>query len=248
MLKGRVFAESTMRPIAGAEITISDLGKSVIADEKGRFAILDISPGIYSVRVRHIGYARFESRLQFVSGETLERAIVLPVVTPLDTLKVVGEVDVPLSFLEHRAAGMGHFLTRAELASRDGQRLSNILTQFPAVGIVRGRSTQSWIMSKRFVMPLGTQRASGNSQSGGPVYKPTDSERMRGMVAGCYARVYLDNLLLNSGSPAEPVDLSEYLVNGIEAIEWYDGPAQVPSRYARLNSSCGILVLHTRRR
>ncbi len=33
----------------------------------------------------------------------------------------------------------------------------------------------------------------------------------------------------------------------IEAIEHYAGPSQTPSRYARLTSSCGVLMIHTRR-
>lgn len=243
-LQGKVFAEGIMRPISGAEVTIAELGKSTIANDKGAFSIVDITPGIYTVRVRSIGFARFESRIEFYAGKKEERAIVLPAVAPLDTLKVVGEVGVPLSFLEHKAAGMGHFLTREELASRDGQRLPNVLSQFPGLGIVRGRSTQSWIMSKRFAVPLSASKTGGNKT----VYAPSADERMRGVVTGCYARVYLDNLLLNSSSPAEPVDLNEHLVNNIEAIEYYDGPSQTPSQYARLNSGCGILVIHTRRR
>jgi hypothetical protein len=41
---------------------------------------------------------------------------------------------------------------------------------------------------------------------------------------------------INSFSPAE-----------IEAIEFYTGPAQTPVKYSRLDSHCGVLVIHTRR-
>ncbi len=33
----------------------------------------------------------------------------------------------------------------------------------------------------------------------------------------------------------------------IEAIEFYSSPAQTPSKYSRLNSRCGVYVIHTRR-
>lgn len=241
---GRVYAEPNMQVLSDVEVTIAELAKLARTNDRGNFTLVGISPGTYTVVARRIGYARFESRITFGADEKIERAIVLPPVAPLDTMKVVGDYDLPLSFIENKGAGLGHFLTRADLESRDGQRLSNILAQFPGVGIVRGRGSQSWILSKRYVLPISTSRKSAPPS----VYIPTDYEKNSGMIVGCYARVYLDGVLLNGGPTADPVDVNEYLVKGIEAIEYYDGAAQTPSRYARLNSNCGVLVIHTRRR
>lgn len=241
---GRVYAEPNMQVLAGAEVSIAEIAMTARSNEKGNFVIAGIASGTYTIRVRRVGFARYEGRITFGADDRIERAIVLPPVAPLDTMKVVGDYDLPLSFIENKAAGLGHFLTRADLESRDGQRLSNIMAQFPGVGIVRGRGSQSWILSKRYVLPISTSRKSAPPS----VYIPTDYERSSGMIVGCYARVYLDGVLLNGGPTADPIDVNEYLVNGIEAIEYYDGAAQTPSRYARLNSNCGVLVIHTRRR
>ena len=100
-------------------------------------------------------------------------------------------------------------------------------------------------MSKRFVTPLGT--STRPHEPGSPIYIHDPGERSRGVVAGCYARVYLDDALLNPTSPADPVDLSTFTAKGIKAIEYYDGASQTPNQYARLNSNCGMLVIHTRR-
>ena len=115
ILLGKVFSEDKLRPIAGAKVTILEIDRSANASEKGEFRIVDVAPGTLTVRVRHIGFARFEARIAFKSGSTIERAIVLPILTPLDTLRVVGEANVPLSFLEHKAAGISHFFTRQQL-------------------------------------------------------------------------------------------------------------------------------------
>jgi hypothetical protein len=117
----------------------------------------------------------------------------------------------------------------------------------PGLGIVQGRNSQGWILSKRYTIPLRARGGNGNSGDGSPVYFPESFERMQGMKAGCYAHVYLDNALLNPGFPAQPVDLNQFFSQQIEAIEYYAGPAQTPARYSRLNSQCGVLVLHTRR-
>ena len=67
------------------------------------------------------------------------------------------------------------------------------------------------------------------------------------MVAGCYAKVYVDAMLMNPTTPAEPFDVNGIAPDRIQAVEWYASPAQTPSRYTTLNSPCGVLVIHTRR-
>jgi hypothetical protein len=68
---------------------------------------------------------------------------------------------------------------------------------------------------------------------------------------GCYAQVYLDDALVFSpqrGQVQQPlIDISRFATSDIEALEFYEGPAQTPARYSNLNSTCGVLVIHTRR-
>ena len=68
------------------------------------------------------------------------------------------------------------------------------------------------------------------------------------MASGtCYAQIYLDAVPLYSGRDGEPIpDINELLVSQYEAIEWYSGASETPSKYTNLNSGCGVLVLHTR--
>ena len=64
----------------------------------------------------------------------------------------------------------------------------------------------------------------------------------------CYAHVYLNNAPYYRGGQGEPVpDINRFSPSQIEAIEYYAGSSQTPSQYSRLNSQCGVIVLHTRR-
>jgi hypothetical protein len=135
-------------------------------------------------------------------------------------------------------------MTRDELAKIGGRRLGDVMSMTPGAGVVRGRSG-AWMMSKRYVVPIGA--VGGGSGGTDAIWRPSASDRFRGLVAGCYAQVYMDNKLMNPERPTEPFDINVVPAEQIEALEWYASPAQTPARYTNLNSVCGVLVIHTRR-
>lgn len=248
--RGKVYVDTLMRPIPGVEVTITELSRTATSDDKGVFRIEGIGPGRYRVVARKIGFAAYQSTIEFGDGETVERGIVLPRVPPLDTVRVVGDANVPLSFLEHRAVGLGHFVTRDHLEKQGNRKLGDILAQVPGLGMVQGRTSQAWVLSKRYTMPIRSISGGGQpciNKPGNPWYCPEQHELARGMKVGCYAQVYLDGMLMNPGAPATPVDINEFYSQQIEAIEYYAGPAQTPMKYSKLNSPCGVVVIHTRR-
>jgi len=249
-LGGKVFTEGTLKPIVGAQIFLPEISKSAVTDDKGAFRIIGIPPGVYLVRARRVGFLAFETRIEFRSGMAQQLPIVLPQITALDSLRVVGEIYTPLSLLENRAHGLGHFITREDLEKQEGQRLPNILAQISGLGMAYGKSAQGWVLSKRVVPRLpamGRAAPAAENTPGTDIYAPDVFDKRNGMVAGCHARVYLDGTLLNAGTPAEPVDVNQFTTKSIEAIEYYAGPSQTPGRYNSLNSACGVLVIHSRR-
>ena len=222
-----------------------------MSDEKGAFRAVNVPVGYHLVTARRIGYARFEARVQVKAGENSEVLMVLPSVAVLDSLKVVGQSSLPLSYLEHRAAGLGRAIPREELEQKKNIALVNIMSQLSGLGMIRGRGNQGWAISKRYVPSLAS--VSPTTRGGRVIppegmYQPDENETRQGMKLGCYSRVYLDKMLLNSGSPAEPVDLNQYSPVNIEAIEYFASSSQVPAEYNRLNSNCGVIVIHQRRR
>lgn len=227
------------------------LGITAIAAQSGAARAQDGRPamltgrGRYTVVARRVGFARYESQIVFDTGATVERRILLPRLQTLNSVRVVGDSYLPLSFIDHRARGFGHFMTREELAKTGLAKLSDVVSQIPGIGISNGTRGQGWVSSNRHMMTIRSITQTEN-HPGDDTYVPDATERRSGMVKGCYARVYLDNQLLNPYTPAEPINVNEFSPDRLEAIEFYSGPAQTPPEYSRLNSTCGVLVLHTR--
>jgi hypothetical protein len=241
---GKVFVDTVYKPLDGVEVSLPTLQRTVVTDARGAFRFEGLPAGRYAIRARKIGFAVYEGAVDVDTAKVAERGILLPRLTRLDTVKVVGDAYLPLSFLENRAVGLGHFITRDYLEQQGNRKLADILSLVPGLGVVRGRNDQGWILSKHVVPRLNMSRS---NQAGRDMYFPEDYEAASGMKAGCYARVYLDHMLLNAATPAQPVNVNEFITQQIEAVEYYAGPAQTPAMYGRLNTTCGVLVIHTRR-
>ena len=234
---GIVLDDSTRRPLENAEVSMPDLSKTVLTDERGRFALAGISPGLHRIVVRRIGYRSLETRVTFAADRTTERRIVLTPVTTLESVVVVAERDALPDFEEHRRGGLGQFLTREDLARQKGRRLSDVLTQVSGVRIVPGVANRAWVATNRGPRSLRNI----------PLVDPSDATRGADRQT-CYALVYMDGALMYAGKDEEPLfDVNTISPDQIDAIEYYAGPAQTPLRYSVLGSPCGVLVIHTRR-
>ena len=229
--------DSAQRPIADAEVALPDLPKGALTNDRGAFRVDDIPPGPHRVTVRRLGYGPLDTTVNFRANQTVDRRIHLTRVVALDSVSVVAQHYVIPSFEEHRRIGLGKFWTRDGLKPQEGRAMSEILSQTAGVNLVRGTGSYAWIQSTR--MPP--------SLSGIGVYSPTDAEALAGMKPGCYSRVYVDNVLMNPGDPAEPFNVNTLPPNMIEAMEWYAGPSEIPFKYNKLNTACGVLVIWTRR-
>jgi hypothetical protein len=246
-----VVTDSTNKPIANAEITLPDLGKGTASSEQGAFVLRDVPAGSRRVLVRHVGFGPVETTLTFVAGQTIQRHIVLVRSTALDSVVVTEKsVDHQLDDFEvNRKLGLGHFLTRAELAPQEGRSTAAVLTSLPGI--------------KVFTMgPYGWVGTGRHNAFGGavPVLDPADAAK-RAPDWDCYALVYLDDHIVFRGQKYrvvslhngnvlqwEPLfDINSVPIAEIEAIEYYASAAETPAKYATLNSQCGVLVIHTLR-
>lgn len=248
-LSGKSLIDGTMRPLAEVEVTIPALNLSALSDAKGDFRLPNIPPGLYQVRARKIGYARFEADVMFKSGENSEVMMLLPTVVVLDSMRVVGMSSLPQSYIEHRAAALGRFLTPDQLESQKNVKLANLMSQLSGLGMIRGTANQGWIISKRALAGMSIVGPASRGRPSAPegFYQPDAAELRMGLKLACYARIYVGNLLLNSGSVADPIDINEYATSALEAVEYFAGPSQTPTEYSRLNSNCGVVVLHLKK-
>ena len=246
---GVVVADSSGRPLADAEVAIPSLALSTRSDARGAFRLTDVPAGSHGVVVRRLGYGAMTADVTFAANDEEDRRIVLRPMTVLDSVSVTATPNDAgmLAFEENRRVGLGHFITREELDKNKGRKMGDLLAMVPGSGIVRGRTNGAWVLSKRYVVPLSGAPPGREHEIDSPIYKPSAGEKMQGIVMGCYAQVWLDNQLLNPSQPTEPFDVNSIPITQIEAVEWYASPAQTPAKYSRLNSPCGVLVIHTRR-
>jgi hypothetical protein len=250
VVRGSVVDSASGKPIAKAEVTLPDVGRGTATDDQGTFELRDVPAGTQRVLVRHIGYGPIELRLTFVAGQTLERRVMMVRSTTLDSVVVKGQsVDHALDDFEvNRRLGLGHFLTRAELAPQEGRTLGSVLTTMPGIK-VHQRGPYAWLGSGR--------AAHSTSFMAGVALDPSDVPKAA-PVWDCYPLVYMDNQLVwrglkyrnPPGAPGpqytlEPLfDVNSIQVGSVEAIEYYAGAAETPAKYATLNSECGVLVIH----
>jgi protocatechuate 3,4-dioxygenase beta subunit len=246
-------------PLANTDVMITDVPLSASTDAQGVFRIGDVPPGNHAVTVRKIGYGQMDAKVDFLAGTPTDHRIVLSRIVVLDSMLTEGKGIDPLMklFDERRKIGLGHFVPKSEIVKWEALRLENLITQLPALNVLNGL----WVEGKRATrsscnsgmsLPRVIDR---NSDLGrcvmreGIYYVPDVSDKQEGMPVGCFARVYLDNQLLNAGSPARGVSLRELPPPpGIEAVEWYASPTEMPMEFLARNSSCGVLVVHLRRK
>jgi hypothetical protein len=248
-------------PIADAVVMVVDRAGNTIAttasDSAGQFQFSTsasaagratvpsavLPSGAHNVVVRRLGYREARTWVTIPEQGTAEQEILLSAVTTLDTVTVRASAGL-MSFEEHRALGIGRFLTRAELEPMEGRKMAEILEQVGARVMRSGH--RAWV----------TGAGRGPTSIMNRLGKCAELEGAAGsngsVSAGCncFAQVYLNDNLLYRGSAhkGELVpDINAILPSSLEAIEFYKGPVQTPLKYSRLNSECGVLVLHTRR-
>lgn len=73
---GYVVDRSTSQRISGATVEFPDLGRHVITNSDGAFALLDVPRGPVVVRVRHLGFADYDEEVD-IARETMTLTIAL---------------------------------------------------------------------------------------------------------------------------------------------------------------------------
>lgn len=248
-----VVIDSTNQPIGGAEVSVPESSKTTLTNDQGAFVLRDIPPGSQRIVVRRVGYGPIDTQVTFVAGRTTQRRISMARATTLDSV-IVTEKPVHHAlddFEANRKVGLGHFLTRAELAKQEGRSTGAVLTTVPGINVY-ARGPYAWVGSGRHnVTSLSNMAQVGldatDALKGAPLWD-------------CYALVYVDDHLVwhgqkfsTAGDPRahtpyvwEPLfDVNSIGVAEIEAIQYYATAAETPAKYATLNSPCGVLVIHT---
>lgn len=208
---------------------------AVRADSLGRYRIVAPSNGVFRLRFQGPGLGLVESPgLSLRSGvDAVFDAVLTLAPTQLPTVRVAGlrEVQAPPGnphkydeFMRRKALGFGHFITRADIEAKPQSETLSLFSHIP--GIKLRSHGVSWY--------LQSQRCSGKS--------------IPGLGGGLLGGVPISRdpskspLLFIDGAIVYDIDvLREIKPDQIEAIEVYQGAAQLPAA-AKGNSCFAIFV------
>jgi len=221
----------------------------------------NIVSGPHDVFCRRVGFAPAVQRFNFQAPDTVRQAFTLRRIVTLDSVNVTASSaprDVMMeSFAEHKTRGFGSFFDRKDLEKQEGRTLAGVLAQTQGLGIIYGSNNQGWVVGRRAPMaprcpanlpspsnPQADPKAKACFAAEG-WYLPEYDEVRAGVRLACYAKVYMDHVLMNPFS--DPFDLNTVPVSQIEAMEWFTSNAQTPIEYMTRQARCGVLVIHTRR-
>ncbi len=249
-IAGRVVAADSGRPaVGGAEAALPGLHRSVVSDSSGRFRLASIPPGSHLLIVRAIGFRAESSTVTIDADEVVSSDVVLQraEATVLPERVVTAEGAPPpaklVEFVERRKAGIGHFLSRDQLARAEGglRQTGDLISLIPGV-IARRGSNRVWIASGRAVSSGGCAFCARGVGSLSP------ADVAAGARPACFMDVYVDGaMVFDSAQPGSGLfDVNTVPPEHIAGIEVYTSAAQIPARYNRTASGCGVLLIWTR--
>lgn len=136
---GRVVTSTDGTPVAAARVVLLGIRKAANTDSLGRFAFEKLKPGVYRLEVALIGLTPLAAVVELAEGEqkdvefrTDEAGQLLP------TIYVDGEskpalIKVLTKFERRQAYGVGRFINRDEILSRNPSRLMDLIRFLPGV-------------------------------------------------------------------------------------------------------------------
>lgn len=233
-LAGTVLDDSTGAPLPKARVELLDgegrYRGATTTDSAGRFLFRHVPIGAFRLRAARAGYEPATTpRWWLQPAEVLSVEVRLaPRTVLLAPLTVVASTrgrpsPVLEGFRARRAAGLGHFFTREDIARLGVQRLTDVLARVPGLALVGG---------------------------GAGAHRAVQSSRAL-QARSCPTQIYVDGFLLNRALPdgRDPgFALDDAVpIGSVEGVEVYLGLAGVPAEFLNPEAVCGVVVVWTRR-
>lgn len=242
---GQVVAMPGGKPIAGAEVRIKAISRSVRTDSNGIFLMDSVPKGRYLVEAQKPGFRTFttyfnvqsasdpEYRIELTAGATM----VASVVTTADAVsaRLVG-------FEERRAkkAGGGRFLVAKDFEGHVGRPLADILARVPGISISRGTAMPG-------AAYIGNNRGMDTMR---PELLPkvNAGDVARGANTGmCYAAVILNGVVMYDGQGQQNLfDINSIPTQEVVGMEYYAGQASIPVQWSTMSPTCGLIAIWTK--
>ncbi len=218
--------------IAGAGVRVGGGGQGTRTDVRGAFALDDLAPGANVVEFSQIGYATRTETIEVLPGRVTNVRLSLsadpllldPIVVTVERREVALQ---SAGFYDRLDQGFGEFVDRAEIESRGPAEMTDIFSRVPGVELFADPDNPI----ERYVVLRGGRQS---SFSAGPYGR-------------CFPRVVLDGQVISSGGD-EPAALDRMLdPAAIAGVEVFSTASGVPVQYGGVGSSCGVILIWTRR-
>lgn len=229
---GVVSDERSGGPIDGASVRLRTGQQGTRTDARGRFALDELTPGLNIVEFTQLGYATRTETIEVLPGRVTNVRLSLsadpveldPIVVTVERREIALQDAGYYNRLEE---GFGDFIDRAEIESRGPVEMSDIFSRIPGVELYADPDNPI----ERYVVLRGGRQASLSS----------------GPYGRCFPRVVLDGLVINRGGD-EPAALDRMLDPvAIAGVEVFPTSSGVPAQYGGVGSSCGVILIWTRR-
>jgi hypothetical protein len=232
IFRGRVIDDSTQAPIS--EVTIQVLtddlrpaSPTTRTDSGGNFILQVKSQGYYRLKANRIGYREvitpsFKTMPGLVTVLELVMSERVQLLAPLSIREryrpSAAELVDPLADFEYRRrTGGGNYFTAKDIRERNAFKVTDMLRGMAGVRVADVSGTATVTMARAL-----------SALSGGT----------------CAPPVFLDGLRLMM----EPMaTINSLPIDHITGIEVYKGPATVPGEFMITGTTCGAIVVWTRR-
>ena len=221
-----VYDANSGQPVEGADVLDALNGVSARTTSTGTVALAFLPEGGGFVRVKKIGYEMQTMFVAIAPTDTLPITVVLKRVAELPEVKVIDSapkyVAPALRGFEDRRrnAAAGQFIPEAVIRKEEDRNVGSFLRAHLAGAVLAdGRSGAVYIL-----------RSPRCGSGGSPA-------------------VYVDGVLLSGeNGRGSPVNLANFPLTDLAAVEYYANTATAPAEFSRTLGSCGALLLWTRER
>jgi len=141
VLHGTVVSAVGGYPLPSARVGIVD-GPQTRANARGEWTLTNAPPGSRMLEVRALGYYPAWQRVDVVPGAPTQRVALAELQSVLDTMKVVASYDRGGNldaFRQRSRAGLGRFLTPADIARHQPLVASDVIRGVPGIILVYPR-------------------------------------------------------------------------------------------------------------
>ncbi|MGH7619921.1 MAG: hypothetical protein ACREPM_22130 [Gemmatimonadaceae bacterium] len=209
----------TNEPVVDAEVTITDVSRSVRTNWLGEGAIDDVRSGKHHVRVRRVGYIAADVDVVF-SRDTVGVFFSLsPNPQAMDTVRTLEKARRSLlmdQFENRRRLGIGKFITDSILQADSTHQLTNILEQH---------------IPQLYSIDDGRRMAVRTAQQGRVDCSGFDT--------------YIDGTRVSSSRGGDETDLRPLVGGDVAGVEFYTN-FNAPVEYRHQSMACGVLLIWLR--